>query len=101
MLLQANNNDTAAIPLEPIANGHRTDAASAHPAGQQAQALLPVTATTDVSKKANSGNPEPNGICEVKIEAEANKAPPSVAASVDKNGQTTKEQSPSKNATEV
>ena len=96
--MQANNNDTAAIPLEPIANGHRADTASAHPAGQQAQALLPVTATTDVSKKANSGTPEPNGICEVKIEAEAT---PSVAASVDKNGQTTKEQSPSKNAIEV
>eukprot|EP00093_Oithona_nana_P009090 09090.XXX_64533_60387_1 [CDS] Oithona nana genome sequencing. len=90
----ANNNDTAAIPLEPIANGHGAtaagaDTAPARQAGQQAQPLLP---------QSDTKKPEvlENGLCEVKIEAAKNEVaveseavvtPVVTASVVDKNGQ--------------
>ena len=93
-LFQANNNDTAAIPLEPIANGHGAtaagaDTAPARQAGQQAQPLLP---------QSDTKKPEvlENGLCEVKVEAAKNEVaveseavvtPVVTASVVDKNGQ--------------
>ena len=92
--------------MEPIANGHgaatahATAGASGQAAGQPAQQpLLSEPKKPEVVE---------NGICEVKIEVtkdEVKAAEPeaveAVVASVDQNGQTRKDQSPTKDAVEV